>query len=209
MKNFTKLVIVVIALIMTTNASFAQNFGIKAGLNLATMLMKDDDYTYSDDLDMKLGFHLGVTAEFPISEMISFETGLLLTQKGYKFKINWFGETWDYTFNLNYLEVPLMAKVTYDLGGAILYGQFGPYVGFGLTGKYKFDDEEEDVEWGSGVDDDIKRLDFGLNAGIGLQVNNITIGASYGLGLMNVSPDDEDGFKANNRVIGFSVGYRF
>ncbi len=30
------------------------------------MIIKDDDNTFSDDLKMKPGFHLGVTAEFPI-----------------------------------------------------------------------------------------------------------------------------------------------
>lgn len=208
MKNLMKLFVVVIALTISTG-SVAQEFGIKAGLNLANMLVKDDDETYSDDLDMKPGFHLGVTAEFPIADMFSFETGLLFSQKGYKFELNMFGESWEYTLTLNYLEIPLQGKLNYDLGGAILYGQLGPYVGIGLTGKFKFDDEEEDVEWGSDEEEhDFKRLDFGLSVGAGVQISNFTIGASYGLGLMNISPYSDDGYKENNRVIGISIGYK-
>ncbi len=204
MKNLMKLLVAVIALTIATG-SFAQEFGIKAGLNLANQLAKDDDRTYSDDLDMKIGFHIGVTAEFPINELFSFETGLLLSQKGYKYDGAW----GDYTVNLNYLEVPLLGKATFDLGDLMIYGQLGPYVGFGLTGKFKSDDEEDDIEWGSDDDDDFKRLDFGLNIGAGVQVSNITIGASYGLGLANISPHDEGGYRVNNRVIGISVGYKF
>ncbi len=204
MKILMKLFVAVIALTIATG-SFAQEFGIKAGLNLSNMLVKDDNTTYSDDYDMKIGFHVGVTAEFPLAELFSFETGLLFTQKGYKYDGAW----GDYALNLYYLEVPLLGKATYDLGDVMLYGQLGPYVGFGLAGKFKSDDEEEDIDWGSDDDDDLKRLDFGLNIGAGVQVSNITIGASYGLGLMNISPHDEGGFKTNNRVIGVSVGYKF
>ncbi len=208
MKNFMKLLVAVIALTIATG-SFAQEYGVKAGLNLANMLVKDDNNTYSDDFDMKLGFHVGVTAEFPLTELFSFETGLLLSQKGYKLEESWGGETYEYTLTLNYLEIPLLGKATYDLGGTAIYGQLGPYVGFGLTGKFKDEDEDQDVDWGSGDDDHYKRLDFGLNIGAGVQLNNITIGASYGLGLMNITPHDEGSFTVNNRVIGVSVGYKF
>lgn len=203
-----KLFVVVIALAITTE-SFAQGFGIKAGLNLSNMLSEDDEFVYSDYYDNKAGFHLGVTAEFPVSEMFSFETGLLFTQKGLKITNIW-GMKVDVSLNLNYLEVPLLGKVTYDLGGASIYGQLGPYVGFGLSGKWKSEDEEEDVEWGSDeMKDDFKRLDFGLNIGAGAQISNITIGATYGLGLANISPDDYRGYRENHRVIAISIGYKF
>lgn len=202
MKNLMKLFVAVIAMTIATG-SLAQEYGIKVGLNLANQLAKDDNETYSDDFAMKPGFHLGVTAEFPVTEMIYFETGLIFSQKGYKYD----GDFGDFTVNLNYLEIPLMGKALFDLGDLMVYGQLGPYIGLGLTGKYKNDDDE-DIDWGSDDDDDYKRLDFGLNIGAGIQINNITIGASYGLGLMNISPIDRGGFQINNRVIGVSLGYK-
>ena len=42
------------------------------------MLDKDEDGTYSDDFKMKPGFHVGGIVDFPISEIFSVETGLLL-----------------------------------------------------------------------------------------------------------------------------------
>ena len=83
MKNVIKLLIFVLVVSMTTGA-FAQNFGLKGGLNLSNILAKDDNTTYSDDFKMNPGFHIGATAEFPFSDMFSFETGLLLSTKGYK-----------------------------------------------------------------------------------------------------------------------------
>lgn len=221
MKNLFRLLVVVIALTMTTEI-FAQNFGIKAGLNLSNMLHKDDDDIFSEDYKIKPGFHIGATAEFPLSEMLSFETGLLLSTKGFRTSEEgtFTGKTYKYEekFNLLYLDVPLTAKATFDLGGAKIYGVFGPYVGMGLSGKGKYEETfgsetesgEEDVKWGSDEDEsDLKRLDFGLTMGAGVELNSIQIGLTYGLGLANISPYTDGGTKIKNRVLGLSVGYKF
>ena len=221
MKNLLKLLIVVIGFTMTTE-SYAQTFGVKAGLNLSNMLVEDDDDTYSDDFKVNPGFHVGATAEFPITELFSFETGLLLSTKGFKVseEETFMGETVKYESKLNliYLDIPLTAKASFDLGGARIYGVFGPYIGMGLSGKNKFEitamgeteTEEEDIKLGSDEDeDDVKRLDFGLTMGAGVEISSIQIGLSYGLGLANISPYTDGGSKISNRVLGISVGYKF
>ena len=221
MKNLLKLLIVVIGFTMTTE-SYAQTFGVKAGLNLSNMLVEDDDDTYSDDFKVNPGFHVGATAEFPITELFSFETGLLLSTKGVKAseEETFMGETVKYESKLNliYLDIPLTAKASFDLGGARIYGVFGPYIGMGLSGKSKFEitamgeteTEEEDIKLGSDEDeDDVKRLDFGLTMGAGVEISSIQIGLSYGLGLANISPYTDGGSKISNRVLGISVGYKF
>ena len=221
MKNLLKLLIVVIGFTMTTE-SYAQTFGVKAGLNLSNMLVEDDDDTYSDDFKVNPGFHVGATAEFPITELFSFETGLLLSTKGFKVseEETFMGETVKYESKLNliYLDIPLTAKASFDLGGARIYGVFGPYIGMGLSGKSKFEitamgeteTEEEDIKLGSDEDeDDVKRLDFGLTMGAGVEISSIQIGLSYGLGLANISPYTDGGSKISNRVLGISVGYKF
>jgi opacity protein-like surface antigen len=208
MKIFVKILIVAMMLSASAN-TFAQVLGVKAGLNLSNVLAKDDNKTYSDDNKMKPGFHLGVTAEIPFEEMFSFETGLLFTQKGYKYESSFMGTTYEGTLNLNYIEIPLNGKVSYDMGSAKIYGLLGPYVGFGLSGKYKNDDEDSKVDWGSDEDeDDFKRLDFGLNVGAGVEIDALTVGISYGLGLANISPYSDGGYKVNNRVLAISIGYK-
>ena len=221
MKNLFKLLVLVIALTMTTEV-FAQTFGIKGGLNLSNLLAQDDDDTYIDDAKMIPGFHIGATAEFPLTEMFSFETGLLLSTKGFKMseEETFMEENYKYEEKLNllYLDIPLSAKASFDLGGAKIYGVFGPYLGIGLSGKSKyevtFDGEtesnEEDVKWGSDEDESyLKRLDFGLTMGAGVEINSFQIGLSYGLGLANISTYTDGGYKINNRVLGISVGYKF
>ena len=221
MKNVIKLLIFVLVVSMTTGA-FAQNFGLKGGLNLSNILAKDDNTTYSDDFKMNPGFHIGATAEFPFSDMFSFETGLLLSTKGYKIseEETFMGKKIEMKIktNLFYLDIPLTAKASFDLGDAKVFGLFGPYIGMGLTGQSKTvttidgktEKEKEDVEWGSEkCKSDLKRLDFGLTIGAGVEIDLFQIGLGYNLGLANISPYNDGGMKINNRVIGLSVGYKF
>ena len=211
--KINKLLIIVVAFTMTTK-SFAQvKYGVKAGLNLANMLEKDDDETYSEDYSMKIGFHLGGAAEIPISEKFSVQPGLLFSTKGFKMKIegiDGFFEDMNINVNLNYLEIPINAIYKIELGSSKLCINTGPYLGYALSGKVSYDKDSESIDIGSSDDDDLKALDYGFNIGAGIEINDaITIGLQYGLGLGNLSIDTDNGYKLNNRVIGISVGYMF
>jgi opacity protein-like surface antigen len=213
MKILIRLFVFVLVLTMASE-SFAQTFGLKGGLNLANMLIKNDDKTYSDDFKTKPGFHLGVTAEFPATEMFSFETGLLLSTKGFKTS----SEDFEEKVSLLYLDIPLTGKASFDVEGVKVYGVFGPYIGMGLFGIYKTEDtyegetetESESIVWGSEKgESDFKRFDMGLTMGAGVEINVIQIGLTYNLGLANISPYSDKGYKRNNRVLALSIGYKF
>ena len=219
---------------LITIVTFAQNnsklankkiaeisYVVKGGLNLSNMLIKDDDGTRREDTKNKTGFNFGITAEFPISKTVDFETGLLLSTKGFRIsdkKIN-NGITYEDkgSVNLLYIDIPLTAKTYYNIGTSRIYGVFGPYLGVGLSGKSKSESvsingtesDEQDVNWGSGDSDDIKRLDFGLTVGAGMEMNSVLIGLSYNLGLANISGVKDHVQKINNKVLGLSIGYKF
>jgi outer membrane protein W len=219
MKNLSKLIFVFILATICTQ-TYAQQFIIRGGLNLSNMLVKDDDDTYSDNFKLKPGFHAGVTAEFPFSEKILFETGLLLSTKGYKAnESETYGETtYDYkeSLNLLYLDIPLMAKSYFEAGNMKIYGAFGPYIGYGLSGKNKYETtiggqkktEKETIKWGTTENDHLKRLDFGLTAAAGIEIEPLQIGVFYSYGLANISSTTTGGSKASNRILGISVGYK-
>ena len=198
-------------------SSSAQTFGVKAGLNLSNMVVKDDDETYSDDFKLKPGIHIGGTAEFEINDMVSFEPGALISMKGYRTKEEEGDAKYVGSYNLTYLEIPLNAKATFDLGSIKAFGFAGPYIAVGLAGKAKSkvtidgdtEKDSESVEWGSD-DDKTKRLDFGLNIGAGAQLTDeMSLSLSYGLGLGNLSNNTDNGAKVKNRVIALSFGYKF
>jgi len=219
MKNLGRILIALIVFSFATE-SFAQvKVGGKTGLNISTMVYKDNDETYSDDFDKKLGFHLGPIVEFSFTELISLETGLILSSKGFKRIEKDEYEEWKQTLNTLYLDIPITAKFSFNLGGVKIYTALGPYIGIGLTGKVKeeytyYDEDPEkddwEIKWGSDEEKhDLKRLDIGLSGGAGVQIKFILIGFHYNLGLANISPYTENGATVANRTFGFSVGVLF
>ena len=196
-------------------ASAQFTFGIKAGLNLANMIDKDDSQTYSTDYKTKTGFHIGVTGEYAISDNFFVEPGLLISTKGFRIEQDGI----KFSANLNYIELPINAMYKIDMGSAKIFILAGPYLAYAVSGKYKADQavlgdnedqKEQKINIGSDKGkDDIKGFDFGLNFGAGLQYNAITFGLQYGLGLANLSLYTDNGSLMKNNVIGISLGYKF
>lgn len=199
MKQLFRLTVILMVMAFAMNAQ-AQTIGLKAGLNMASMVIEVDDEK-ADDIKMKPGFHIGATFEMPFGDMLAFEPGALLSTKGYKLD----GDPDDYVFNVMYVEVPLNAKAYFDIGEVKLFALAGPYIGIGVTGTSKVGDESEDIEWGTEVDE-ANRIDYGLNIGAGVQIGAIEAGIGYGLGLGNMSNADDHSYK--HRVLGISVAYK-
>lgn len=220
MKNLVKLLTVIFCTTMTTS-TFAQTFGLKAGFNLSNITATNSAGTISGNFEMLPGFHVGPTAEFGLTELLSLETGLILSTKGYQLmeEEEIFGiiSKSEVTSRLFYLDIPLMAKGTFDMGSVQLFAAAGPYLGIGLKGNTNtvetYDGETNEVDyeidWGTDEEEDeLRRFDFGLSAGVGIQIKSIEIGASYDLGLANVSAFRGDETKANHGVIKISIGFR-
>jgi hypothetical protein len=212
MKNLGKVLIISLLALFSVQ-TFGQKIGVQGGINLANMLVKDNEDTYSDEFEMNLGFNGGVTMEVGFGDLLSVEAGLLVDTKGFKYDYDFLGTTVTTKVNAMYLDVPVLVKVGPSFGPVKVFAAAGPYVGFGLAGKIKTEaegeSETEDIEWGDTEDDYAKRLDFGAKFGAGVEVMGFTLGGYYSLGLANISPTTEDGLKVNNRVISISVGYKF
>lgn len=222
MKHLTKVFVIAI-LVAFASESFAQvNFGVKAGLNLANLTVKDNDNTYSDDFKSKLGFQVGPVVEFGFNDMISLETGLLLSTKGHKIEDSGsnFGIDWEskQSLNIMYLNIPINARAGFDVGGMRIYGAVGPYIGVGLSGKakgeYTVDGEtetdDESIEFGSDEEEsDLKRLDYGLSVGAGAVFGAFEVGLNYDLGLANLSPYTDNGAKINVKVFSLTAAFKF
>ena len=226
MKNILKITCAVIAFSMTTQYYSQATFGVRAGLNLATGAGKIVDLAKDAGFTTKMlpSFNVGLIAEFGVSESFSLESGLYLSGKGLNMEAinpDYSTETIEQTISALYLEVPLNASVKVDLGGAKLNIFAGPYLGIALAGKSKIQtsndyeffygtpDSETDLKFGTTENDNIKRTDFGLNFGAGVQIESIVIRAQYGLGFVNLDSESDNDNEFKNRVIGISLGYMF
>jgi len=178
------------------------NFGAKAGVNFASFL---GDKDHNDKT--RTAFHVGLVAEFMISDDFSFQPELMYSAQGGSYENAQDGEgLYDGTLKNDYLNVPLMAKYYVAEGFSL---EAGPQVGFLLSAK----DDWEDVQTGESDTEDwkdfYKGIDFGVNFGVGYKLEGgLNFGARYNLGLSNIWDDSED-FKTQNGVIQVSLGYFF
>ncbi|PKP48637.1 MAG: hypothetical protein CVT94_07640 [Bacteroidetes bacterium HGW-Bacteroidetes-11] len=228
MRVLIKLFIAVFACTLTS-ALNAQNFRVKAGLNLSnihkTRLLPTYSYDEREEYNTRHGIHLGAIAEFPMNQKFSFETGLILSNKGFQRiqEVKFWTSPSDIiegNYDLIYLDIPFTGRISFEMGKAIIYGKFGPYVGIGLSGKVVniinyygagyLEASENDIKWGNDeAEDDFKRLDPGLTAGAGLEIHSIHLSIDYGLGLGDILPSSNSTISLYNRVLGVSLGYKF
>jgi hypothetical protein len=157
-------------------------FGIKGGVNL-TNLYVDDDVS---DENMKVGFNAGFFAKLPVTRGFSIQPELLYSSKGAK-------ETYDnfimgdgeYRFNLNYIELPVLAVFNLSKNFNL---HVGPYVSYlaGVNIKDLNKDEGTIDEVAELDADNFNRFDYGLAGGLGIDISNFTIGARYNYGLREI-----------------------
>lgn len=219
-----KKIILTIATAFIAQNMFAQiSIAPEAGINLSGISIKDEDGN-SQDISSKVGARLGAYVNVRIAKGFFIQPGLLYSMKGGRESgtESLLGITVDYEMkmNLNYLEVPLNIGYDYDLGKAGgIFVTAGPYLGYGLSGKYKYtvsvsgvsvpdQSGEDDINFGS-KENEVKALDFGLNFGAGYRTPFGVYGRiQYGLGMTNLSNGNSDAsFK--NKGWAFTVGYAF
>jgi len=216
MKKISRLSSVVFLMIFTSQIHSQVKFGVKTGLNLATMLDKDSSTIYSKEYKKKPSLLLGVTGEFPFSDNFSIESGLLFSSKGYKMK----DSSATVSVNLSYFEIPINAVYNFDLDYIKMTIKAGPYIGAAVKGKAKSNEKvftdgqgnsvnKVDLNLGRNKTDFAKQLDYGISFGLGAEVNSICFGIQYGLGLANITTNTENENIFKNRVIGITIGYKF
>lgn len=189
-----KIILAVSAILLSTSA-FAQNFefGVKAGLNLATMTKSDGAAKF------RPGIHAGAFAEYVINDYVGVQAELLYSMQGTRVKED--GATG--TLKLDYIVLPILAKI-YVIEG--LSVDLGPQFGYMVSAKAK---EKVDGESSTiNVYDDPSLKKFDVSVGMGLSYKlpyNLVVSARYNLGLTKIY----DGEKTKNSVIQIGVGYRF
>ncbi|WP_423130276.1 porin family protein [Gaoshiqia sp. Z1-71] len=195
-----KKLLVIAMIVCSCLVAGAQNFGLKFGANLSNADFKAEGMTFSPD--DRFGIHFGVVSEFPLNEALFISPGLVFSQKGYKIEFE--GEK--YQDRLNYLDVPVNFLYKVDLTGPKLVLHAGPNFGFGLSGKSEENGVEEDIEFGGGADE-LKRIDFGLNFGVGAEIMPVQLTLNYTLGLNDIS--NIDGMTVKNKLLSLSLVYLF
>jgi hypothetical protein len=229
-KNMKKTVLAILLFTCATFA-YAQSIVPRVGLTLSTVTMDSED-DEDLDIKSKLGFTIGAGFNIPVNDMFSVQPELNFIQKGFKIDESYteefngesYSEDFKYLVTTNYIELPVFAKFTFGTDTKFFIIA-GPSIGFGLggkakldysfsytvdgvtesesgsvKGKVKFGDEPDDVDEGDIYIE--KRVDVGLQAGIGVLIKDlIAVEARYGLGLSSLDSEED----VMNRGFQFSV----
>src|SRR5688572_145210 len=197
--------------------------GPRLGLNISTIHYSDGklDDSFIEKKTNQIGALGGVMVNIGINEAFSIQPEVLFSQKGYGFEDG----RYKVTESLNYLEVPLLAKLTLGSGNMKFFVNAGPYAAYLMSGKitHNFTGREESYAVQFEYENDgfnanrVKpnRLDLGLAAGAGMAlkagIGTLNIEARYGLGLTNIN-EYEHGrpsgvSKVTNGSLALSLGY--
>ncbi|MEN8226300.1 MAG: porin family protein [Bacteroidota bacterium] len=194
--------------IVFTVAQSQVAFGVKGGFTISDMNM---DVTPDTVMDQINGYHAGVYFRFG-DELFSFQPEIIFVRKGTN--INDENGDWYQKFNMNYIDVPLLLRISVDLKRTELYFNFGPYVGYSIGAKASgrnFDDasgnwvEDTDTyEFDSYI---VDRWDAGVVMGAGFRVRMVFFEARFNNGLLNVGQEVYD--SSTNKYLNLSLGVQF
>ncbi len=196
--------------LLITSSTFAQfEYGVKAGANAS--------YLTHSELDIKTGVALGGFLNYRFNKTLSLGTELMFSQQGVKIREEgrFLNESMEYNtadyykaYKLNYLNIPLMAKVNLYKG---FYTNAGVQMGILLQDIYKLDVEgmdEHDKKTSLSDYKDVTPMDFGMNVGLGYEhKSGLVLDVRYNLGFINALKNETD--KHMNSVFQATVGYRF
>lgn len=198
MKNL-KLTLIVAMLAVVSVASAQMRLGIKAGVNMS-------NFNGMDDNKAKIGFNVGVLADYDFAPNVGLQSGLFATTKGFKHK----GNLAEYTHNLTYLQLPLHIAYKVDVTpGTKVFLHGGPYAAYGISGK----NTNKRGIWELNVNklfgdspSPYKPFDAGLGIGAGFELGQVVIDLGWDMGLVDISNTSKS---VKNQNAYLSLGYKF
>ena len=203
---------------------------IQGGVNLANITKTNSGETRDNNL--LTTFNVGILSRFNLSTPLDLESGLLLEGRGAKANSYSTSATDDNyvktKFNPLYLEVPLNLVLRIPLEKTTnIFFNAGPYAAMGVGGKSKTEsrllgvtsnssnnikfsnDDPSTSQQDDAAYDKLKRFDFGLNFGGGLDLRKILLKLNYGFGLTKINSTQSDNSaddKNKYRTITVSLG---
>ncbi|MEM1054724.1 MAG: porin family protein [Bacteroidota bacterium] len=176
-----------VALLVAIPAVSAQTtFGLRAGLNVATIIPDDDRDL--NDRGAKLGFVGGVFAEVPVATSFSLQPEVLYTQKGVS------REEPNESRSVDYLEVPVLASVALPVSSLL---DVNVYAGPALAIKLSEDDDA--VRFNS--------TNLGVAVGAGIASGPFGVDARYTFSVQDATEGELNDFR--HHVVGITGVYRF
>ena len=189
-------VTLILSLITAASAQAQVAFGLKGGLNLTTLDVKDPELSY----ESRTGYHAGIFLRSKMDKIAIQPELLLFTQQG-DLESSFFGSARE---SFTYLSVPVILKF-YPVAGLNI--QLGPQFGFLIDGE-----REYDSFFGTGTEDitdHYKKSDVSVSVGGGYDFGfGLGLDVRYNIGVKDIN-DAADGQEARSRIFLLSLGWNF
>ena len=224
MDRLKKFLSIVILLVLSMNVMAQTSIGFRGGINVGNVSEPDIIGQILPDFQSIIGSNVAVVVEIGISDHFSFQPELAFTQKGFKLKegidINLFKIPLPLgvkaTTKVNYVEIPLLAKVKFGNEKMQTYLTAGPVLSYAVGGRFKtqaqilFDipiiDQKLDLD-ALGYN----QFEIGVSVGGGLSFNTgqgaFFVDARYTHGFTDVYDVPVVDLKLKNKGFGVNVGY--
>ncbi len=177
-----------VARIETAAPAPARAFGVKAGFNIAGFGGPGAAATSS-----RFGGMVGVFLSYGVTSRLAVQPEVQLNMKGVVTDPD------SESTRLNYITIPILARVKWDVGRTEVAIASGPSLGVALTDR--------------AGQADIERLDLGAVLALGVAVPagaaRLVLDARYEHGLVKATGTGDDNRAIRNRVASLSVGYLF
>lgn len=199
MKKYLRLTFIVAMLSVITVASAQVRLGVKGGVNASNLNGQDNNKA-------KIGFNVGVLADYDFAPNVGLQSGLFATTKGFKYKEN----SLEYTDNLVYVQLPVHIAFKVDVTpGTKVFLHGGPYFAYGVGGKRSLAvgsfEGSSDKVFGDGTFQ-YKSFDAGLGIGAGIELGQLLFDLGWDMGLVDISNSSKS-IKNQNAYL--SVGFKF
>ena len=243
MKTFVTLLMLISVFYITSRTAQAQvRLGIQVGLSIPDLTGGNNEI--SQGYTSRLAPNFGITAEFGVTNNFSIEPQVNFDGQGGQRNgmqpitnfptgtqvppgINVYANFKNVSI-LNYLEIPVLAKYTWGLGGFGLEVNAGPFVGFLLNASEKSSGTSSiyldknggtpvygpvSLDATTGVTSSIQRVNAGVAGGVGVVLpvssrGDLSLEVRGLYGLTNVQKYAEDGTSHTGNLI-VSLGYSY
>ncbi len=205
MKNgVAVLLLLLVAALLAPMSADAQGIsgGIKGGVLFSSIPQFGDTLDEAGvgiDVSQRVGFTGGAFLTLSLLPGFAIQPEVLYVQKGTDLTVR--GTDFSGSFNLDYIDVPVLARLSVGAGGARVYFVGGPSFNFNLKAETEFNSETEDVK------DDAEKYEISVVLGLGVELGKFLVEGRWMEGLKNVSTDSD--VENKNRTFAIMAGIRF
>lgn len=151
--------------------------GVKLGLNVSNLYIDD-----VSDENARYGFNVGLFYQVLSTEAFALQLEALYSTKGAKAEYRGIWDQ-DVTYNLNYLDIPVLGVIKLGESAEIHIGAYASYLlGANITYSGDVVNSVDEIDR-----EHLNSFDYGLVAGFGLNFGAAQVGARYNYGLAKIA----------------------